>query len=157
MGHLAIYGNIKLKRGYCRSCKDEAIVLDNKLQCCDRAINTDYKKKKRFTNPRAVRKQPNPKAKREILKRQNHSCFYCGIGFEHWYWKKDRMIKLRLCWDHFAPWAYSQDNGGENFVAACNICNGIKSDIIFNNEEEARTYVTRRRKEKGYKEEDFTV
>lgn len=62
------------------------------------------------------------------------------------------MIGLKLQWDHVDPWVYSLNNKDQNFVAACQICNGIKSSMIFNSVEEARVYIQGARKTKGYRE-----
>jgi hypothetical protein len=34
--HWAIYGNTKLKRGFCDHCKCESLIIDNKFACCDK-------------------------------------------------------------------------------------------------------------------------
>ncbi len=50
-------------------------------------------------------------------------------------------MKLQIVWDHLFPYAFSQDNGVENFVASCQICNAYKGAIMFQTIEEARTYI----------------
>lgn len=60
------------------------------------------------------------------------------------------MVVLQVNWDHKVPFAYSQNNGNQNFVAACQICNRLKSRIMFNSLEEARVYLYYKQIEKGY-------
>jgi hypothetical protein len=48
------------------------------------------------------------------------------------------------------PYAYSQDNGTPNFVAACHVCNGLKSAKMFRTIDEARGYLASKRAAKGY-------
>lgn len=103
------------------------------------------------------------------LEDQDYRCFYCfrrfgstvfrdrtkghrlatrvfgeSVGFE------PNRIRLQLNWDHLIPWDYSRNNQNRNFVAACHVCNGIKRDLIFDTEAEARLYVAQRWTEKGY-------
>ncbi len=61
-----------------------------------------------------------------------------------------KLVILKVCWDHRIPFAYSQDNRALNFVAACQICNGIKSSLMFERLEDARGYIYRRLQKKGY-------
>ncbi|TLZ87260.1 MAG: hypothetical protein E6K00_05760 [Methanobacteriota archaeon] len=67
--------------------------------------------------------------------------------------RKGRLIYLKVNWDHFVPFAYSQNNYAYNFVAACQICNGIKGSSTFRTLEEARVYVMAIRTLKGIRED----
>jgi len=51
------------------------------------------------------------------------------------------VVSLRINFDHVVPFAYSQNNYRHNFVAACHICNSIKSSMMFNTLDEARAYI----------------
>ena len=57
---------------------------------------------------------------------------------------------LRVEWDHYIPYSYSQDNRVSNFVAACQICNRIKSSLMLPSAEEYRVHIQNKRVEKGY-------
>jgi len=66
-----------------------------------------------------------------------------------------KIVKVIPCWDHYIPYAYSQNNYPYNFVAACALCNGIKSSHLFDTLEEAIEYVKRRRAKKGVTKDDI--
>jgi 5-methylcytosine-specific restriction endonuclease McrA len=51
---------------------------------------------------------------------------------------------LSPVWDHLVPYVYGYDNSDDNFVAACQICNNIKSSKLFSSLEEAREYINAR-------------
>lgn len=57
---------------------------------------------------------------------------------------------LRLNWDHFVPFAYGRTNASANWVAACHVCNGIKSCRVFDTVLEAQEYIRERWAAKGY-------
>lgn len=54
-------------------------------------------------------------------------------------------------WEHLSPYSRSFNNGDDNFVAACQECNAIKYDNVFQTLDEAAKYVRKRRREKGLK------
>jgi hypothetical protein len=87
------------------------------------------------------RKGPNAAEKKLILELQGNRCLYCEMLFGSAIERKGRLIFLKVNWDHFVPFAYTQNNYAYNFVAACQICNGIKSSHLFKTLEEARIYV----------------
>lgn len=99
-----------------------------------------------------LRKQPSSKYQDEQLDRQRKRCFYCGLEFFE-YVKNERtnkIIKLLVVWDHFIPYSWNEDNKDINFVASCQICNGIKSNKMFDTDDAARKYIIEKRKAKGY-------
>lgn len=159
--HVAIYGSLKLMRGYCSNCKDYALIIDNVLQCCDTEIDNNEleKRTKRMTQTEGVRRRPSKKAVNKMLEIQDNKCFYCDIPFGTSYKhpRLDKYMETKVCYDHLVPFAYSQDNQDINFVCACGTCNGIKSDLIFQTVEEARDYVKYRRKKKGYTDEIYIL
>jgi hypothetical protein len=73
---------------------------------------------------------------------QDNRCLYCGQEFgtlvirrgNDWNW-------LHVTWDHFVPYTYSERNEDENWVAACQLCNGYKSSLVFADVLEVRTYI----------------
>lgn len=66
-------------------------------------------------------------------------------------WRGSKKLLLKINWDHMVPHSYSQDNSTKNIVAACHVCNGVKSDLMFQTVEEAQTYVETKWQEKGYR------
>lgn len=151
--HLAYYGNAQITRAYCDDCENMALVIKNKLQCCDRAYLRQPERMKRISEPWYGRRLP-PKADREaILAAQMNCCFYCDRRFGSQVFRGARLVALRCVWDHQIPWIYSQNNSADNFVAACQICNGIKSDRVFASPDEARVHIQNRWIEKGITDE----
>lgn len=97
----------------------------------------------RFRKPVASRAQV------EILKGQNGTCFYCGTTFGEIFPYRNHYVCARLEWDHLLAFAFCRNNCDKNMVAACEQCNRIKSDRVFDSIEEAIRYVRQRRKDKG--------
>ncbi len=149
--HVAMYGNTALQREWCNKCESWAIVLDGILQCCDMPSILIPRKYKRVCEPAQERKTPPAEEKNKILLEQDYKCYYCDKTFDTHNYRKGKQILLKIVWDHTLPWAYSQNNSTDNFVAACQICNGIKSDRIYKNLDEARIDIAETRIKKGYR------
>ena len=147
---MSVYGNTSLERGYCENCKAMAIIRNGILQCCDSPINDLPTKFERVSNPSYGRKTPTKADKDRILRSQDNRCFYCGASFGSIRFRHGIPLIIKIEWDHQLPFAYSQNNYANNFVASCKVCNGIKSDHIFQTIEEAQVYLAERRKSKGY-------
>lgn len=97
------------------------------------------------------RKKPTDRAQRGILEDQDNRCFYCGLRFGEWYHDGKFARERSVRWDHLLPYSYSFNNNNDNFVAACQQCNGIKSARVFETLDEAAEFVRNRRLEKGLK------
>jgi hypothetical protein len=77
-----------------------------------------------------------------VLIAQDNRCLYCGHRFgdlvirrrDDWQW-------LELNWDHFVPFAYSNRNLDDNWVAACHLCNSYKGSLIFPDVHSARLHI----------------
>jgi 5-methylcytosine-specific restriction endonuclease McrA len=67
-------------------------------------------------NPERHWKVP-PVNRREVLKRDNHTCQYCGST-------------KRLTLDHVIPRSKGGQHSWDNVVTACERCNSIKSDRL---------------------------
>jgi 5-methylcytosine-specific restriction endonuclease McrA len=147
---LSLYGNAAIPKGYCPSCQMWAFIIDGKLRCCGKPYSAPPTKIKREIEPEFRRRRPGIAAQRAILDEQGHVCLYCGQMFGIMKHRRDKTVKLRLVWDHLHPYVSTADNHSGNFVAACQICNGIKSDHIYHTLDEARLHIQLRREEKGY-------
>jgi len=99
------------------------------------------------------RKAPTAAERQMILELQGNRCLYCEMLFGAAVERKGRLIFLKVNWDHFVPFAYTQNNYAYNFVAACQICNGIKSSMTFKTVEEAKVYIAATRLLKGIRED----
>lgn len=148
--HLALYGNTPLERGSCPGCHSIAIIHKGRYQCCDYPANGIPKTYVRICEPEQKRKLPSVKERLEILDLQGHRCFYCDIPLGSTQFRKGKPIKIQTHWDHQLPYSYSQNNHTYNYVAACHVCNGLKSNKLFQTVEEAQVYLADKRKQKGY-------
>lgn len=88
-----------------------------------------------------VKRKPLSSYKKKKLKEnQNNCCYYCSREFNTYVYDNDkryrRLRRLTAKYDHKTPWAYSQNDSFENFVASCWYCNGIKTDHHFDDEQE---------------------
>lgn len=121
-----------------------AFVQDGLMACCDRAVFVQPNSVKRMTMPEERRKGPSKHARRTKLAAQENKCLYCSRTFGSFVEVKGAVFKLRVAWDHMLPFAYSLNNVDANFAAACHVCNGWKSDHIFQTLEEAQAYLLER-------------
>lgn len=86
----------------------------------------------------------------KILNAQNYRCAYCTHPFGSVVLHKGRRIVTVLEWDHFVPYSYIQRNPDDNWLAACRVCNRLKSTDLFQSREEAAYSIMCRWEEKKY-------
>lgn len=84
---------------------------------------------------------PKASSRKNILLRQRNLCIYCGIQFGEWIIHKNKPYYIKPNWDHVVPYSYCFNNSDKNFVASCFVCNGIKSDKIFDTFQQTVLYV----------------
>jgi hypothetical protein len=84
-----------------------------------------------------IRKPLGRLHKRKLLEQQNHQCYYCGADLNE--------FGIKTHFDHVVSFNYSGNNHPSNFVAACEMCNLLKSDLFFDSLEEAKEYVVNER------------
>lgn len=147
---LSLYGNVTIKRGMCPECKEMAFIIHGCFACCGLPANATPKKFERMSEPVQHRKRPKKVDQDRILAEQDNRCFYCDCSFNLLRFKNGKPVALKINWDHQLPYSLTQNNNAVNFVAACHVCNGIKSDKVFQTVEEAKIYIADRRKSKGY-------
>jgi 5-methylcytosine-specific restriction endonuclease McrA len=148
--YLAFYGTKMLTRGVCPACGETALVISGHYACCEAPLQETPRGYVRISTT-AGRRQPPPKRDRDrILREQGYSCLYCMGRFGTRVYRKAKELRLRVNWDHLVPWSLTQDNRPKNYVAACQVCNGIKADHIFATVSEARAYVAVQAQKKGY-------
>jgi 5-methylcytosine-specific restriction endonuclease McrA len=148
--YMGLYGSVAIPKVYCSECEGMSLVIDGVLACCDTPVDEAPDRYKREIEAEQKRHIPPKKEREHQLELQGNLCFYCDRRFGSTVMRKNRQLRLKLAWDHMVPYAYSQDNSTSNFVAACHVCNGLKSDRCFTTIEEARTYLHSRWQEKGY-------
>jgi 5-methylcytosine-specific restriction endonuclease McrA len=89
----------------------------------------------------------NPLTEREkesLVEAQGQKCIYCARRFGSVVFDREKAITLQIRFDHFEPYALRQNNERENLFAACQLCNGFKSDLIFDSLNGARTFLSRK-------------
>jgi 5-methylcytosine-specific restriction endonuclease McrA len=142
--HVAVYGNKKLVRIYCPDCDCWTLVLKGIKLCCDEESDAMPDKFKVMISAARIRKKPGRKAKKNLLEQFNYSCVYCERRFDTFVEMAGKMHRIRLNWDHQIPFSYSYNNNSENFLPACNFCNGWKSNRIFQTIDEVKVYVNQK-------------
>ena len=150
------YGNVIMERDRCPECGGWSFIRDGRTVCCGANIEQGaHRRPKRMSDGNPRRCQPPQKEQLRILRQQDNRCFYCGRSFWASVWRNGKRIILSLHWDHFIPFSFARSNSTQLFVAGCRICNGIKHNLIFETPEEAREYVNRGWKKKGYTDEEM--
>jgi hypothetical protein len=152
MAKVLSFGTVCIRSEFCTSCQHEAFVLDGKLDCCgcDAELSQDVVVIQ-VSEPVRRRKLPPLSWRKMILEKQANRCYYCEQEFGRAVYYKKRVHTLQYHWDHREAYAYSFNNRPENFVAACQFCNGWKSSKLFDSDEEIKLYV----KEKWSKHGDL--
>lgn len=79
-----------------------------------------------------------------VVAKQQHLCFYCLLPFG----TVTNKGTQNLVGDHWIPYVVGGNDQEDNVVAACHICNAYKYDHIFDNIEDARRYILKRRNDK---------
>ena len=149
------YQDIVMVRAYCSTCKAAAFIIDGHYTCCGKKApaikditGVLYSREagdiKRIKCPKKIQN--------EILMEQNNKCKWCGYEFgEIISNKKNKEIKHlnKVHFDHKIPFIYI-GNPVSNWVAACDICNSIKSAHYFKTYEDAYQWIGNRRLEYGW-------
>ena len=151
-----LYGSVALKRQFCPDCKQNAIVLDGKLQCCDRLV-TVARKYRRISENRMPRQRPRRAVRDWLLNIQANRCAYCGAQFGDFIQNTNtgNVIQVRLQWDHAVPYSFLRTNPKNNWLAACHVCNGMKNNKMFDSLADARAVLARKRFKCGFETYDL--
>jgi hypothetical protein len=155
------YGETLLIRGYCKKCHQVSFIIDGYFSCCGNAAPFPTKINYRREATTTKRMYCPKKIKEQLLIKQFNRCIWCGYEFTDilYNYKTDKTCVLEPIYDHKIPFSYS-GNLLDNWVAACSICNGIKSNKYFPNYKEAYQFIGKRRIQNGwtsgyYYEEDL--
>jgi hypothetical protein len=148
--YVGLYGNVAIQKGECPECLTTAFILEGRYACCGRRYGGDTPDRyKREVSAWDRRKKPKKEDQDKVLSIQDNRCIYCGVEFGKHVIRNGRAICLKINWDHFVPYSYSQNNYSHNFVAACHICNSLKSNLCFKTLDEAQIYIQDKRTQKG--------
>ena len=101
--------------------------------------NQKYPTRKAF-----IKKKPNAKWKLrfQVFQRDDYRCQYCGLNLV-----RDIHTLLTATVDHVKPRCEGGENGEDNLVTACGVCNSLKAGTACMTFAEARTIVLDRRAE----------
>lgn len=117
------------------------ILKDNTMACCGLKVELSPRGVKRVVEPEQIRRGISASDKRAKLNEQENKCAYCERGFGEYVFYKNKQRKLKIHWDHFVPYSYNQDNTSTNYLAACNLCNLWKTNLIFQTLDEVKIFV----------------
>lgn len=145
---MALYGRIRLKRVFCEECECMAFIIDNLKQCCEQKYLDEPKRFYRMANSFSKRRKAQISLAK-LAEMQNNICPYCNKEFGYLYYKRGKIIKTSIVRDHMSPHCFSADNNIKNIIACCDLCNKIKSDLIFENLDSLRSFLEKKRKKKG--------
>jgi hypothetical protein len=156
-----VCGRLVLMRGFCEKCQDWFLVQEGGrfCPCCGMEISRPKKREgTRIIAELAGRKKRSREKMAQLIAEQENCCYYCGIVFGSWILRRPSQVGEATPWthgragrgtreiqmiptlDHFMPWSHCQAEG-ENCVAACQLCNGFKNNLMFQDDAEARTYL----------------
>lgn len=149
--HYAFYGTTRMVRMYCKECNGMTLVVDNKKQCCDKSLSKDKGGIPEYMSSTFIKRRiPSKHRQAQILELQQNKCLYCDKPFGTIYVRKGKLLFTKIHFDHLVPYSYTQSCKDSEFVAACNICNNIKSNKMFETVEEVFHYVNYNRKKRDY-------
>jgi len=140
-----VYGNIVLYEIKCKLCKEKNLVGDP-YGCCP-SCNKPFKEEKINKTEIIVgskRMRPKKATKKRIKDEQDGHCYWCGRLFGEIYEKNNKIMRLRINYDHKIPFSFCKSNHEDNFVGACNVCNTFKSSMVFDDEKICRDYLLRK-------------
>jgi 5-methylcytosine-specific restriction endonuclease McrA len=139
-----------IKSSFCPACQQESFVIDNLRQCCNAPYEDFDSEQIKVIVPKSFgRKCLSRQIKEKIVTGQSGKCFYCERDFGYHYQKGGHVYKSTIHFDHSIPFVYSGNSKENNLVAACNLCNLIKKDRMFDDIEALRGYLNGRLKAKG--------
>lgn len=92
-----------------------------------------------------------PRAIFRQVEAQGHLCAYCLLPFGTITRHRGHNVTQKPHGDHFVPHSYGQTTRLANLVAACQVCNWIKSDRMFEDLNEAQRWILRARESRTYR------
>lgn len=147
---IALYGSVAIERGYCPYCRSYSFIRANCFVCCGAIAEYKPKQYERQSKSTDRRRIPKPEDQERILSEQDYMCFYCDEPFGSIHYRNGHSVYLAVTWDHKLPYSIFGDNRLANFVAACQVCNGIKRDLVFADMKDAKLYLSHKRRVKGF-------
>lgn len=135
-----MFGDVAMYRGHCPTC-DETSLSPVPGQCDKGHALATPRRQFRESVGSFSRAKPTKARQLRLLAEQEYRCYWCLRHFGTTIEFHGQVKQLRVEWDHFTPFSYSGSCGDDAFVAACQVCNGIKGSHVFDSVEEARLYI----------------
>ena len=156
--HRTYFGNTIMLRADCPVCRKRCLLdAESKCEGCGSFIVGERLIVERESECfRPNRKRPTRLRQAEILRDQDHRCYWCGRMFgwrAHHAASGDSRI-LRPHWDHFIPFAFTGSCDDLEFVASCWLCNAYKGDHFFDDEHQCRAHVRKKIARSGWALDD---
>lgn len=149
---VAMYGKVQMVRCWCDRCGLSALVIDGAKACCDEPYVAAPDTVSRRSQAPQYRRSPPTWWRAKLLDAQRGRCFYCLRPFNTLVARRGKLMILRIEFDHWIPFAYSQNNDLRNYRAACNLCNAIKGDNCYATAKEARDAIQSVWEKRGYED-----
>ena len=148
MSYRAIYGKASFIKAYCEDCETEAFIINGCYACCDsKYIKDNIDRTIYVTQKSNKRKAITTKERRGLIEQQNNRCFYCDCDLGGYYIRNNTLRKIKAHIDHVHP--FSAVGNATEFVAACNVCNQIKSNKVFSSMDELIDHIKNRKRDKN--------
>jgi 5-methylcytosine-specific restriction endonuclease McrA len=99
------------------------------------------------------RRKPSTLSKNVLIKSivdQKEKCAYCDRPFGSAVLVNGSVVTLKPESDHFVPRAKRLNNSSSNIVAACHLCNKLKSSREFDSVEQTRAVISTAWGERGW-------
>lgn len=145
-----IYGSVAIKSDICKTCGFQSFIVRQRFSCCGRFAYGKQTDIRRISQARSNRKRFSPEFIKTLVSKQSGLCFWCGIPFEELEFSRRKLAKKKVHLEHLEPFIFAANECRKNLVAACSICNLIKSDLMFDSIYECRKYIKIQRRKKGY-------
>src|SRR3990167_3339930 len=152
IGFKTFYGGVCMPRVYCGRCKTTCFVIDGQRACCDEpVVEIRTEKKVRMSDGLSNRNRFSKSQIAALIALQDNRCAYCLYRFNSWQINQQtrKRLKLKIHIDHMIPWSYLATNEGE-LVAACQICNSLKSNRVFDDFDSIRIFLREERWKHGW-------
>lgn len=129
------YGNVQILKDICPDCEVYSFIIDNKFVYCDLVAEKIKPQKTVRAAETAGLRTPPATSKKAAFSTSKSTLFLLPV-----LWLGKHVVLL-VRWDHMVPYSYRQTADGKAFVAACQICNGLKGSKMFDTVEEVIEFV----------------
>ena len=136
-----IAGSTTLRRCYCETCGEYVLVEFSEVVCreCNEPLPLPIDRTRILSGKK---RYLSKKEKDAALRNSDGTCYWCNRKLGMFLIRNEKMISLKLNYDHRVPYSYVQNH--IFLVVSCHICNAFKSNLMFKTEDECREYLSRK-------------